>query len=51
MSERELEVIVENAPAGAPPLSPSVGDRVEESEVNQVKPAGLCHHVMESGFY
>jgi len=51
MSERELEVIVENAPGDAPPLSPSVGDRVEESEVNQVKPAGLCHHVMESGLY
>jgi hypothetical protein len=58
MSEPELEVIVENAPGGAPPLSPSVGDRVGETkmvgnaaELRQCKPAELCHHVMESGMY
>src|SRR5271157_2846174 len=28
----------------------SVGTN-ENNEVNQAKPAGLCHHVMESGFY
>src|SRR5271165_2177055 len=36
MSEPELEVIVEDGAA-------VVADRV--------KPAGLCHHAMESGFY
>src|SRR5271165_6175742 len=59
MSEPELEVIVKDASleahpetaTGAPPLPPGVGDRVGESEVNQAKPAGLCHHVMESGYY
>ena len=50
---RNLKLETRNC-AGAPPFSPSVGERVatdENSEVNQAKPAGLCHHVMESGLY
>jgi hypothetical protein len=53
MSEPELKVIVEVAPAGAPPFSPSVGERVgdEDAELRQAKPAELCHHIMESGMH
>ena len=40
MSETEKQEITEDG-------APAAGDAV----VNQVKPAGLCHHVMESGYY
>src|SRR5271169_4071222 len=42
--------------SGAPPFSLASGKRVGsdnevgEREVNQAKTAGLCHHVMESGY-
>src|SRR5271166_2333351 len=48
---RNLKLETRNCSAGAPPLSPSVGDRVGESEVDQARPAGLCHHFMENGLY
>ena len=38
--------------SGGPTLSPAVGDRAgENSELKPGKRTGLCHHVMESGFY
>ena len=38
---------------GAPPLSPSFGDRVGKGERvdEKAKLPGLCHHRMESGYY
>jgi hypothetical protein len=66
MSEIEKQMLAENGALTAVEERPETAEQTrnlkletrnctagtnENSEVNQAKPAGLCHHVMESGFY
>ena len=55
MSERELEVIDRKCTRARPTLLARFGredgDQCRMTKSNQAEPAGLCHHVMESGFY